>query len=560
MADLCHRAIAKGDIGIMETINSRKAVIYAALMALFVLPGCLPDDDSVRERKLANFASTQAASYAANLSSYAVQSQRIFSARLAEGTLTEGPIGSSDDDMMRSGYCQQGGETPNHILFTWYSASDNRGNFSIKGLGTGAGSSIVHELARRSPPNTIGYYDQGDVKLRGPRTNGETMLSVPCALPIPDGSPVIVIESVSTTGADVGAGDSYEYQTLACADSNDIGMLTQRRAITTHADGSITRGGWVNYDTTCDGQVSVRNIEIATGESANLVGALNGQTGRLKNSLETLNNIRCVKSSTGRKLEDESEDEQRENLTGDCDNQGIDISRYTGPDLSERTDLIEDVERAEVMCGGEAAGSRSMSLTYNGHAVSGTVQYGAWDGMATYIRNIYRAEYDAGEGSGGKKGGVTDIRGAWMGDTISCQRPETLTISCNQAYPDYRNTSIYTPVTTGGLVLGRTNRIEGWRNAQNLEPNSPLSNDIGWARRSVSCAWDEIRTFTNCPAGFTLEQPGRNLRRVRMSASEQLIVEEWRADTPMLCKKIQEDVRECPPRPGSCEEQGCGGN
>lgn len=510
-----------------------------ALAGIVLLGGCLPDDESVRERKLANFAATQAASYAASLSSFAIASQNNFAARLAQGTPAQGVINRSEGEDMATGYCVLPGTTPNHLLVTWFSTSDNDRNFSIKGLGTGTGASIVHALSQRALPETIGYYESGTIKLRGPRANGDTNLSLPCDMSIPSGAPIIITENVMAPATETVEGESYEYQTLACPDENDIGMLTQRRSVTTNSDGTIVRGMWGDYDTTCDGQVSVRSIEIVTGGSNNLIGALSGSAGSLRTALEGLQNVDCTRVGTRSADEDDGEDET---IADSCNTDGIDIIEYTGPSLSRETGLIEGTERAEVQCGGEPAGFRSTNVVYGGASYLGTLNYAAWDGSAVYMRHVYRADYDEANNQGENQ---TSVRGSWVGDTIQCNRPETFNIACNAYYPAFNDTNLFLPVNTAGVMLGRTNRIVGWQDAEALVPNPPLGPNDQWVRQSVGCSWDEVRVFSECPSGYTLVRPGRNLRRHTVGANDEVTVGEWRADRPLECQSITTSTQQC---------------
>lgn len=515
--------------------------VCVSLIAVFLLGACLPDDESVRERKLANFSSTQAAAYAASLSSFAVSSQNSFAAMLADGTPSQGVVNRSSDDAMASGYCILPGSVPNHLLVTWYDTSDNGRNFSIKGLGTGTGASIVQELAQRSLPETVGYFDGTHIKLRGPRENGETILHLPCDLSIPAGAPVVITENMMAPSTQTVEGETYEYQTLACPSAEDIGMLTQRRAVKTNPDGSVSRGVWSDYDTTCDGQISIRSIEVVSGASNNLIGALAGSTGRLQSALEGLQNVQCreVLTRRGQEGDNEAVDDR---IADSCDTEIADIIKYTGPDMSHETGKVESTERAEVACGGEPAGSRAFTVLYKGTNYPGTQQYGAWSGTAVYMRHVYEAEYREG---GSNETAKTGVRSNWVGDTLSCNRPETMTVSCNQLFPQFRDTTVYIPVNTAGLVLGRTNRIEGWENANELIPNPHLGNNDGWSRQSIGCSWDEVRAFTQCPAGFTLVTPGRNLRRHTITESEDVSVGPWRADKPLQCRQITTSTQQC---------------
>ncbi len=521
-------------------------MIFLLALAM-VLGGCLPDESSVRERQLAEFAATQAASYAASLSSFAVQSQGNFAASLAVGLPPPGLQGYSDNNTMAYGFCTLSGDVANHIIVSWLASEDNQGNFSIKGLGTGTGASIVHELARRAPPDSIGYYSSGDIRLRGPRRDGETVLTLPggCNLPIPEGAPVILAENMAVNNAQLAQGDNYEYQTVSCDDANDIGARTQRRSVTTEANGSVTRGAWEDYDTTCNGQVSVRSVEITGGTTSNLIGALSGAPGKLQSALSSLQGVDCVSVNMTTSEEDENGNviETDETIANSCDTDEVGLVRYTGPSLAEQTTDIESTERADVQCGGEPAGSRMASVVYSGRSLPGTMTYGTWDGLAVYMRHVYQANVDASDTNADDR--RTGVRGQWVGDTLNCTRPESLNIACTEAYPAYGDTSIYTPVDTGGLTLGRTNRIDGWQDAVALTPNPPLGANDGWTRSAVDCSWDEIRIFSECPEGFTLVSPGRNLRRHSISPSEQVIVGEWRADTPLQCRRITEEVQQC---------------
>lgn len=513
-----------------------------AIVSVVLVSACLPDDESVRERKLANFASTQAAAYAASLSSFSVSSQNSFAALMAEGTVSQGVVNRSTDETMASGYCILPGTVPNHLLVTWYDTSNDSGDFSIKGLGVGTGAIIVQELAQRSLPETIGYFDGNQIKLRGPRENGDTTLALPCALDIPDGAPVVIVENMMGPSTETVQGETYEYQTLACAGADDIGMRTQRRTVTTNADGSVSRGVWENYDTTCDGQISTRNIEIVTGASTNLIGALAGSPGRLRSALEGLQNVDCRSVIIRAREEGETQEELEQKIADSCNTEGLEIVKYTGPDMSRETGAIESTERAEVACGGEPAGTRGMTVLYKGTNYPGTQRYAEWSGSAVYMRHVYEAETTEG---GTTEKTKTGVRGGWVGDTLACTRPETITIACSQIFPQFNDTNLYIPVTTGGVVLGRTNRIDGWQDPVELIPNSPLGNNDGWTRQSVGCAWDEVRVFSQCPAGFTLVTPGRNLRRHTASPTEEISVGPWRADTSLQCRQITTTTQQC---------------
>lgn len=523
--------------------------VIALFIAMLSLTGCLPDSESVRAAKLSKFAETQAAAYANALSSYSAQSQSALSQNSAflQGAMPQGLVGTSDNGLMAYGYCQQPGTPVNHMMLVWYSTASRNGNFSVKGLGEGTGASIVHEMAKIAPPETIGYYANGRLELRGPRGNGDTTFALPsgCALSIPAGAPVILVENFMAPSTDTASIDTYVYKTLNCP-GDDIGSITRRclksPSNSCPMDSDI---GWEDYDTTCNGAVSARSVAISASSNS-LIGALDIAPGKLQGTLDGLKDVKCLQVESTETVKDENGNpvEQKADIVNSCDTGDIAVVSYKGPDETVRNDTIESVERATFGCSGAPAGTTSGNINYGGTTYSGALNYGLWSGTATYYRYIYDAQANANDASSAHAD--SSQRGKWVGDTLSCNRPETFVGSCAAAFPQYSDTSRYQVVSAGGVIFQRTNQIEGWQNTSTMVPNAPLGRDAGWSFSSVSCAWDEVRTF-NCPSGYTPAQIGNNLRRITVTAGDlhNPVVAEWRANVSLVCRSVAQETLSC---------------
>lgn len=540
------------------------------LMATTMLVGCLPDGDSVRAKRLAEFNETQAASFADSLSSFSVSGQGTLSARFAAGVPTAtGRIANSPDGRMAYGYCQDTTVAPvNHMMLTWFIARDAANNFSVKGVGTDAGAGIVAKLSDKTTPESIGVMgDNNTVTLRGPRDNGRDNLNVGglagCGtLNIPNGSPVIVVENMQAPLLNVTESDSFEYRTDRCADPTDIGAITYRKR--------ISDANWpvLPYDNTCNGAVSTRAVTINNNNAARLVDAADVLgSGNLQG---TLNNLASNKSCREAAYEENEEEEGPDSPQDDtkpedfstCDEE-IAVIDYEGPGDNVIGAIIDESDPLVTTCGAGRTGVVAQNdpyntVSYRGH--EGVLNlFNGWSGSATYIRYLRNADGTSGNAAGH---GNAAQWSAWTGLNLSCNRTERLTISCADVFPQYSDATRYRPAVVTGMIMGRTNQVRGWANTSTLTPNDPLPPSQGWSLAQPNCAWDELRTFNTCPtslgapptiAGLSctpgsvvLVQPGVNKRRIQATATfGDVTIGEWEVETPLQCRQTYNCTGSC---------------
>jgi hypothetical protein len=482
-----------------SSLGGKVSASCLAVVAVLSLTACLPDSDSVREKRMQDFSESEASSFAMALSAYSVQSHWTLmrNAALLNGTLAQGEAGRSPDGALANGYCREGtGDTANHMLLAWYTQADGDGQFTVKGIGKGAGASIVQALSQHVAPQMIGYYGDNAVQLRGPRGNGETSLAIPsgCNLDIPNGAPVVVVEHIAPVDEAGIGGGSFEYRTLPCEDSGDIGVRTERRTVATRDDGTVTRGSWEAHDTTCAGAVSARAVSIERS-IGNLVGALDlTATGDLQGALSGLAGLDCVKVKTGEKQTDADGNEiaSGKEIADTCDTRNIDVTRYEAGGDMERTDAVLAREEMAVSCGAGNTGTQvrgQHGASFNGY--TGTLYVAPWSGQAVFERFTHAAE----QKDGGQNPAAGQQLDYWRGHTLQCTRIEHLLVDCFDVFPEYRGLQ---PVNLGGMLARRENRISGWAVKQPPAPNPPLADNVGWYDASAACAWIESGSYGCC--------------------------------------------------------------
>ncbi len=550
---------------------------FTAVLASLALTGCLPDSDSVRAKKLAQFAELEAASYAAAMSSFAVQSQSTLSTNSAflDGTMPQGKVGESDDGSLAYGYCRDTSnpDAPNHMVFTWNASTNSDGNFSLKGIGEGAGAGILQALSRSAIPESIGYFDDEggrQIHLRGPRAaSNSTKLALPsgCNLPIPVGAPVILTENLQAPEGNAVGSASFEYRTLACAD-NQIGAITQRRSIKTLENGTVQRGNtWEPYDDTCGGKVSTRAVQFSKNDSGNkLIGALSLNGDGLDGTLSTLADMDCVQAKTPDEKNKDGKVVEGKETADSCDTENIEIVEYQGPGKSTQGG-IESTEQMTVTCGvGDIGDAGTTTRRIDGRSYSGNLNlHNGWQGNAIYQRHTYEVTSDAGDAN--EQHGESTRRGRWEGKSLLCRRTETLKADCSSVFV-LRNFEFYNAdneyisdpdnvTNAGGTRFRRTNEIKGWKTPAPPVPNDPMEDNEGWSHLSTNCAWDEYRTFRICPTGFELITPGKNTRRITAVAPGEMRISEWVPHTSLVCRRtVVEPVPFTPQNP----EGGGGGD
>jgi len=520
---------------------SRLHLVALAILAVS-LSGCLPDSESVREKRLQDFSTGEAASFATALSSYSTQSHGALlrNAAFLNGTLAQGEVGRSLDHVLAHGYCREGGGGDvNHMLVSWYTQTDRDGEFTVKGIGKGAGASIVQALSTHAPPQMIGYFGDREVRLRGPRRNGRTELSLPagCDLDIPAGAPVLVMEHISPADQVGLGGGSYEYRTVSCEDASDIGARTERRTVRTQDDGAVIRGAWEMYDDACGGTVSTRAVSIERS-IGNLIGALDlTDTGSLQNALSGLAELDCVRVRTGEVQTDAAGNgiEAAEEIADTCDTNNIDITKYESDKDMARTDEVRSREVLAVSCGRGQSGTYPRgqhNASYKGYTGSLSIP-GGWNGTATYERFTFNAEQQ----SGGQSAVDGMQKGLWQGDTLHCTRYVVLTVDCYDVFPEYRGLD---PVTLGGMSVRRTNRIIGWAVKSPPSPNKPLNDDTGWFQYSAACEWKEQGSYSCCEKlgeDWALSSAGSRERNIVGTSIKSVGYTSWKDLGPASCQK-----------------------
>lgn len=537
--------------GIFMTVYQSSAALLRCLplVAVLLVGACLPDSD--KERDSLSFREGQATSYATTLLSYASSSQSslLNSSAFQDGTLAQGMIGTSSDSRMSYGYCRQGSDPVNHMMITWFRSDASDGSFSLKSLGEGAGSPIVQALSKVSVPSSVGYYKNGTIHLLGPRTGGQNTLAVPaaCNLNIDNDAPVILVENMLAPESGVTTGGSYVYKTQNCPD-NQVGLVTFRCLKT--SDGSCapeSSSGWSEHDNTCNGAVSVRSVSVAPVDTTNIVGAFDVNAGSLRGALQQgLQNLDCreVKTSVTLKDKDGKDVTEEKVMANSCDADKLDPKDYVGPEETEITDKVLMRKTKDAQCDG-AAGTKSASYNFQGKLYTGTMTFGNWTGPVKYYRETLYAYADNNDADKVHKD--TTYLDKWKGESIVCKRPETLVIKCNDMFPQYKDGKRYEPVNTGGVTFKRTNKIDGWKDPVGLIPNDPLHRDAEWKMTGVQCSWDELRSFTGCPGGFSLTSPGLNkrLHTISLGTFPSATIGAWRKITPLVCTRIIVTEKAC---------------
>lgn len=526
---------------------ANRAVQLCTFLAVLGLSACLPDSDKISEQKLGEFMRTQAPSYASTLSSFAATSLNKLTAAIALGSATAGETVHSPDNTMAYAYCiETSGNTTNNIMVAWYNTTSASGRFSVKGIGDGAGPGILNVLSQTTPPETIGYFENGIVNLRAPRTNGLSAMNLPsgCDLPIPAGSPVVIAEKVGqSSGASFETAD-YQYRTRSC-DNGTTGLITERSA----RDSEEGNEQWEIVNENCEAALSAESISISRDGSTSIMQA--GYSGSWEETLNGLTNIQCaeVQKNTDEGGSEEDGETPRP-LASTCDGNAENVALYQGPGApvveSEGYSPAIDVACGAGATGVIAEGSHNMAFVApNGNRYSGPLNLGSgWQGTVSFYRmiTVYNVNDD------GNRENTSRHYGRWEGNnngTNNCQRNERMTISCNSLFSAYSDTSVYAPVNASGVVVGRANRITGWADPINLVLNQPYSPDQGWTVQSANCIWEERRSFSTCPSGQTLVEAGQMSRRITATSALNVTEGAWTSVSPMRCTRTRETREVC---------------
>lgn len=549
----------------MHNTIRQGALWAAALIALSSLSACLPESEAERARKLSQFLENEAPSYATALTSFAMSSQDVISAALKEGaSLTQGQQSAAGDAKMAYGYCQDASaESVNHMMVAWFTTANRSGRFSVKGLGEGAGPGIVNVMAQGMMPESVGFYNDGQIMLRGARANGSSRMGLPagCSLPIPGGSPVVVAENINAVNAGELSNENYVYRTVPCDDEQDIGVKTERCLKSGGETCHDQSAGWQTDAgaTSCNGNLGVRTVTFSDS-SQNLVGALGLDVGYLQGALNDLSDVRCVRAAEEQRDEDAQGDQPRDEARSvdTCVRNDVEVVAYEGAGLLEDSGIEESREGITISCGAGRTGvvpegDGDNTVSYSGYR--GPLNLGSgWQGQASYARVTNYADEVSGSAQ------ASTLRGRWVGTSINCTRAETLTLSCSDIFPQYGDTSVYTPVETGGIVMARTNRINEWADPVNLQPGSPLGPTTGWTVSAANCAWEERETFDECPAlsaelgAFNVDIPTamtatqEGIRKRTISATTdfgEVTTGEWETEQPLQCMGNVTDVLPC---------------
>ncbi|PJF20548.1 MAG: hypothetical protein CUN56_15610, partial [Phototrophicales bacterium] len=142
---------------------------------------------------------------------------------------------------------------------------------------------------------------------------------------------------------------------------------------------------------------------------------------------------------------------------------------------------LDRIEKHTTECQGRAG-----TFEDNVNGFIGTATHPAWTGEVHYSREVYIHEAENIINASIDR----EMRENWKGQSISCDRPEDLNITCATSNPDIAALS-FDLIDGRGFNYRRTNTIRGWADSENLVPNAPANPTWNIRAGASGCKWRE---------------------------------------------------------------------
>ena len=399
----------------------RKLMLAVAAFMTLALTGCLQDEKD--PAATSDVGKLTGSFYASGLGNIAVQIQNFvmgdsswFAETSASAEINLADRGISATAMgapLRSFICPSGDGTSVR-QFTYLDGRNEMGKFSVKGIGTDAGS-IVQAIRARVAPYQVGIYAGGtSIDL----ASGEP-LQIPgsCSgMSIPLGAPVIAFK-IDRPAAPSEALFRTEYRTIECgADAQGLkrrGTEVQKRTIRFLPDGTFDGGNWEaeNMGNCVDDvvvQVTKGDIDFNAGASEISNFAAIALTQLLQEQLQMGCRTATVTSNKRTAKEIDT-----------CGNVGIDAS-----DAVTEVEAADNTDSRILAC----TNSTAANLVYFNNLLGdrlGLSTIGWTSGTATILRTLDNkvVSNDMGQEAN---------RNQWRGTAINCGGGETYFVQCGK--------------------------------------------------------------------------------------------------------------------------------
>jgi len=406
----------------------RHMLMLVAVLATGLVSACLPDAKDP-DKATSDAGQINGDYYAAALGNIALKVQNSvvgdpsWFANTSSSSLNLAALGI-DTNMLgttvKSSICPTGSGTE-VLQMTWLDGRDSTGKFTVKGMGSDAGT-MIGELRTRVATDQVGLYTGGTSLAM---ESGST-LSIPasCAnMGLPAGAPVLVFR-ISRPAAPVSEMSRTEYRTANCA--NDIrgramrGTMVQSRVVKYLADGTITpsspNAGWNSDDIgQCVADTDVVGTKSAlntTGASAALGNFADIAAQGMKSMLESQLQMGCTNGTVSK---DAVVDGRRDTSSKTIDTcRAVSISDVGSAINDNAVSYNADVRN---VCPRYADVTRSLLAISSGQYV---VNYG---GIANIERVVDKVALNTDSTNQGK-------REQWVGRAIDCSGNESYTAAC----------------------------------------------------------------------------------------------------------------------------------
>jgi len=458
--------------------NSRYAFLVSVSAGALLLSGCFPEDEVAVSNN--NRAQKQAmiANYTQSFQQYSAKSlnHTLNSAAWADQTLAQGLLSDPNLDMgksegyIQSAYCNIGAE-PYHL--TWFESAGSDGNIVFKGLGQGLSGQVARHVMTKFPDDHIGMMQNGQIVMKDDNNN-DVMLNIASSaacstISIPGGSVVAAIrmpepvtiaslqnKMVTRTRA-CGAGSEgniVEYVNAQYQPDGDIIVSGTSYANETaiFSAGSIT---WLPLSNGCVALNDIDGIDVIDSVNYTALSASDIKAAFADKLISNLNQIEC--KTANKKAYDDNDDannddndesdnndqkapdeaEKLYDTCGDRDDRDINLAD-TSLDLESTVESEIIIESCPQINGGTSTvtvntsdGDKYRGLPASLDSKSGTLNAGTLNGQVA-LNKTTRTYLLNNNGEETK----TSKSYSFTGGEIACERPNTLSFSCSQIYPD----------------------------------------------------------------------------------------------------------------------------
>lgn len=474
-------------------LHVKKISILCAFFSL-ALCACLPDEQLSSLDAEQNMRSAQVETQTSAIMNIALMAQEKLTAGedWANGTAPQGIVDVATPGGNATGivsaYCSDNSGDKAYSL-TWAS----KGSVSNGDMQVG--------LIKSAKAENVMTYNNG--KLKPASGAASFRLSDTCIseLNITDNSPVLVMalrQPLASTEKQI----KVTFESGPC-DSGKVGYVMNKVVATYAASGSLLSKKSEAVSQNCNAVGIAKDLDLkdSTATIALATGAM--PDGNIKGVLtEGLSNMGCLKADE--KAKDKTDKTKNLNITDTC---AVSQVNLQGMAAIKDQDLGSVTETREVVCNAGHNGSAAEAYQNAG----GMKYWGVWSGKGTLTRKVHLMSADDGVA---KK----DYRSndPWVGDTLDCQRDETLEISCASMMPTGTNVTLIENVA---FEYRRTLKVEGWADKKNFIPAK--AGYVGWNYVKGNCVWTIEYDDEECKPGYPLlETKGMKKQVMKTSPGE----------------------------------------